>query len=230
VFVVLEGSVPPSQPSSPRFRLLPTVFLVATVVTAAAACTWWLDARMQAARSIPIGHGPAASFVGHAVPDFELPDVQTGHPIRLSDSLGQRPVFLLFGSFSCPRLFDELPTIRWLHEEYGDEADFRFVYSREAFHENPEFEEYCRLNPDVEGRGRVQAGLEYYQLSFPCVMADQEVDRLYQPYPARLIVLDRKGTAVFDSEPAYNPAGLRLPEATRRLEECLEEDEMVAAE
>jgi hypothetical protein len=193
------------------------------VLATAGAGTWWLDARIRA-QALPSGPVPLASFVGHSAPDFVLPDVQTGQLVRLSDSLGRRPVVLLFGSFSCPRLYGELSKIRQLHEECGDAVDFRFVYSKEAPHINPEFDEFCQCNPDSAARGRVRAGLECYHIDFPCVMANEEIEWTYHPYPARLIVFDRTGTAVFDSEPALTAAGLQLAEATRRLKECLAED------
>lgn len=222
-----SGSVPPHSPAAerntrPRLarKSLP---LAAAIVALAGAGTWWLDAHMRAESARSVVHAPMSSFVGFAAPDFVLPDVRTGRPVRLSDSLGSRPVVLLFGSFSCPRLYNELPAIRRLYEEYGKEVDFRFVYSKEAYHPNPEFEAFCRDRPDGELHGHVLAGLEFYHLDFPCAVANDEVEMQYAPYPARLIVFDRDGDAVFDSESARNPAGLRLAEATRHLKDCLPE-------
>jgi hypothetical protein len=36
---------------------------------------------------------------GTAAPDFTLPDVRTGQPVRLASFRGRRPVVLVFGSF-----------------------------------------------------------------------------------------------------------------------------------
>jgi peroxiredoxin len=41
-----------------------------------------------------------APKVGAAAPDFELRDIQGENPIRLSDFQGQKPVVLIFGSFT----------------------------------------------------------------------------------------------------------------------------------
>ena len=41
-----------------------------------------------------------APKVGDLAPDFELRDVNGEHPVRLSDFYGQKPVALIFGSFT----------------------------------------------------------------------------------------------------------------------------------
>jgi hypothetical protein len=42
----------------------------------------------------------SAPKVGDITPDFELRDVDGENPIRLSDFRGQKPVALIFGSFT----------------------------------------------------------------------------------------------------------------------------------
>jgi peroxiredoxin len=42
----------------------------------------------------------AAPRVGDIAPDFELADVIGEHQVRLSDFRGQKPVALVFGSFT----------------------------------------------------------------------------------------------------------------------------------
>jgi len=41
-----------------------------------------------------------APRVGESAPDFELQDVSGQHTVRLSDFHGQKPVALVFGSFT----------------------------------------------------------------------------------------------------------------------------------
>jgi hypothetical protein len=41
-----------------------------------------------------------APKAGDIAPDFELRDVDGDHPVRLSDYQGQKPVALIFGSFT----------------------------------------------------------------------------------------------------------------------------------
>ncbi|MBC8402507.1 MAG: hypothetical protein H8E14_13540 [Candidatus Marinimicrobia bacterium] len=45
-------------------------------------------------------HDAQAPKPGAVAPDFELLDVAGENPIRLSDFIGQKPVALVFGSFT----------------------------------------------------------------------------------------------------------------------------------
>lgn len=45
-------------------------------------------------------HERLAPSEGDLAPDFELSDVNGGNTVRLSDFRGQRPVALVFGSFT----------------------------------------------------------------------------------------------------------------------------------
>ncbi len=45
-------------------------------------------------------HDAQAPKPGAVAPDFELFDVTGENPIRLSDFIGQKPVALVFGSFT----------------------------------------------------------------------------------------------------------------------------------
>lgn len=44
--------------------------------------------------------GASAPRVGDLAPDFELTDASEQHQVRLSDFRGQKPVALIFGSFT----------------------------------------------------------------------------------------------------------------------------------
>ena len=45
-------------------------------------------------------YDPQAPKVGDSAPDFELSDINGEHSVRLSDFQGQKPVALVFGSFT----------------------------------------------------------------------------------------------------------------------------------
>ena len=45
-------------------------------------------------------HDPLAPKAGDMAPDFELRDVNGENAVRLSDFRGQKPVALVFGSFT----------------------------------------------------------------------------------------------------------------------------------
>lgn len=45
-------------------------------------------------------HEPHAPKPGDMAPGFSLPDIHGENPVRLSDFRGQKPVALIFGSFT----------------------------------------------------------------------------------------------------------------------------------
>ena len=52
------------------------------------------------ARAWQLEHDARAPKVGDMAPDFELTDVTGEHRVRLSQFRGERPVALVFGSFT----------------------------------------------------------------------------------------------------------------------------------
>src|SRR5262245_61177796 len=172
---------PARRPLRTRRPTRDLLALAAVIVTVAGVGTHLLDSYIRKRRATSAVPPPVESFVGRPAPDFVLPELRSGEPVRLSDSWGKRPLVLIFGSFSCPRLFGHLDEIRKLHEEYAGRVDFRLVYVREAFHDNPKFTEYLQDHPGAEECGRVRAGVEFYRLDFPCVIADSRVEREYDP-------------------------------------------------
>ena len=54
----------------------------------------------QAAIAWQKKYDPRAPKRGDLAPDFELRDIEGKNPVRLSDFKGQKPVALVFGSFT----------------------------------------------------------------------------------------------------------------------------------
>ena len=80
-------------------------------------------------RPTPTGSGKAASVglptetaprTGAFAPDFELLDVRTNQPLRLSTLRG-KPVFINFWGTWCPPCRAEMPEMQKLRNKYGDE-------------------------------------------------------------------------------------------------------------
>lgn len=97
--------------------------------------------------------------------------------------------------------------VRRLHERYGGRAQFFFVYISEAPHELPD-----ELRPFAEPAGaapgsrlrllpRVRAGIEHFNLRFPCLLDNEqaEVEKLYDGFPTRLIIVGSAGRIALDS-------------------------------
>lgn len=79
----------------------------------------------------PPGFNESSPRVGEPAPDFTLRDVD-GNRFRLSDHLGQRPVVVEFGSYSCPYCTRTLALMRNLADGYRNRAEFVFIYCAEA--------------------------------------------------------------------------------------------------
>ncbi|UJP40293.1 TlpA family protein disulfide reductase [Cellulomonas palmilytica] len=73
---------------------------------------------------------PTDPAPGDLIPAFDLPTLD-GDRFR-SDTLGHRPVLLVFGSQTCPVTRSAVPPLRDLHDEYGDRVRFVLVQTREA--------------------------------------------------------------------------------------------------
>jgi hypothetical protein len=101
--------------------------------------------------------------------------------------------------------------LRQLHEQYGDRAQFLFVYIHEGPHDFPmSAPESADAPPDSRSAlvQRVGAGIRRFDLYIPCLLDNEqrEVESLYHAYPLRMLVVDPAGCIVVDSGAApWNP-------------------------
>lgn len=114
-----------------RRRILVSGLLIVVVVLLTGATIWLLSGRTlnsaDALKAYPVfgtrASGPSGPGgepkVGGLAPDFELTDVSTGKPVRLS-SLRGRPVWLNYFATWCPPCKDELPIMK---QEYARHKD-----------------------------------------------------------------------------------------------------------
>lgn len=73
-----------------------------------------------------------APKVGDLAPDFELSDSNGENPVRLSDFRGQKPVAIIFGSFTWPPYVKGTVSLHKLFEQYHEQVQFLSIYIREA--------------------------------------------------------------------------------------------------
>jgi len=137
--------------------------------------------------------------VGSRAPDFSLPDALDQHLIHLADFRNKKPVVLLFGSFGCDIFCSHLARLNKLYQAYKDRVEFLFVYITEAQHH--ELPPSGKAEKKLEN---VHRGLRHFQISFPCLLGNKEIEEAYTPYPLRLMVVDRAGRIAMD-------AGVGLP-------------------
>ena len=136
---------------------------------------------------------------GQAAPDFELAPVPGGKPVALSSFWRERPLALFFGSLSCDASAKAAAEIRKLHEAYGSEVQFLYVYIREAHPANGwEYGKGSTVVDPVTLLERQKAAHEMCtsrNFPFPAL-----IDRLsddaaiaYAAWPARCLLIDTSG-------------------------------------
>lgn len=76
-----------------------------------------------------LGNAPTP---GQRAPDGELIAADSGEIVRMSDLWENKPVVLIFGSGSCKSINFLSENIDRLSERFAEDADFYFVYIREA--------------------------------------------------------------------------------------------------
>jgi peroxiredoxin len=156
-------------------------------------------------------------------PEFSLPDHRDGHPVRLADFRGKRPVVLMFGSFSCDLFCNDLTRLEHLYEEHQDLAAFLFIHVKDAPHRIPELAEVFRdLEPTFENRGeRARRAMEHFDLHFPCLIdtADATVASAYRAWPRRLLIVDKDGHIALDEGNGLGGAGWDLSAVEKWLKD-----------
>ena len=137
----------------------------------------------------------------------------------------QKPVVLVFGSYTCPKLRSSAAEIRRLAAKYGDRVDFRLVYIREAHPQGGAEAEWQSTINTKEGIALAPARtlqeknehaalcLRKLELGFPAVTdtMDGAAESAYQAWPSRLYVIARDGKVAFQTrlgELDFKPADL----------------------
>ena len=134
-----------------------------------------------------------------------------------------KPVVLVFGSYTCPKLRSSAADLKRIAEQYRDRVDFRLVYIREAHAEaGPETEWQSTINAR-EGVGlpparnlaekREHAELCVRKLNLPWTAVvdgmDGAAETAWQAWPSRIYAIGRDGRVAFNSrlgELDFHPA------------------------
>lgn len=203
-----------SKLTSTLVGLLGATLFVGVALTGAAVLILRLEESLPA-DSTPYSNGLTSGrsddgvlTVGTPAPDFTLPSVDGGAAVRLRDRIGRRPVVLVLGSFGCSYFCARLDEVRRLYTQFGDRAEFLFVYL-DNNHLEPDSLRAVKPEPTlaadapVNRLARIRAGLKQYDLRIPC-LDDWEAKRVLQAYrafPAKLVIIDERGLVAFDSGP-----------------------------
>jgi tetratricopeptide (TPR) repeat protein len=136
-----------------------------------------------------------------------------------------KPVVLVFGSYTCPKLRSSAAELKRLSEQYKDGVDFRLIYIREAHAEGgPEAQWQSTINErdgislaparDLpEKREHADLCIRKLNLPFPAVVdgMDGAAESAYQAWPSRIYAIGADGRVAFNSrlgELDFHPAEL----------------------
>jgi hypothetical protein len=143
---------------------------------------------------------------GGLAPDLLLPNLRQPGQIHLAELWSQKPLVLIFGSFSCD-IFDELmKPMQALYETYQDRMEFLIVGIREAGHDNVTarflYEQVDLENETIDTREqRSCRAADYLHITIPMASdrEDRKAESAYQGFPTRIVVVDTGGKIVLNA-------------------------------
>jgi tetratricopeptide (TPR) repeat protein len=161
--------------------------------------------------------GDPEGGIGVGSPAAPISGVEVSHPAK--------PLVLIFGSYTCPKLRNSAPELKRIAAKYTRQVDFRLVYIREAHPSSGAASEWqSTINerdgialPDArnasERQEHAQLCVRKLHLDWPAVMdgMDNAAEAAYQAWPSRVYVVGRDGSVAFSSrlgELDFQPAAL----------------------
>jgi alkylhydroperoxidase family enzyme len=167
--------------------------------------------------------------VGQRAPVFQLRKADGEGSIELSSLLGEKPLVIVLGNFTCGPFRSFYPAVDALYKKYEGRANFLMVYVREAHPTDGwKMESNARAGVAVaqpttfeERSGVAQQFCTKLKPSMPVVVDElsDPVGHAYSGMPARLYVIDTQGRVAFKS--GRGPFGFKPPELEQALAMCL---------
>jgi len=166
--------------------------------------------------------GPA---LNEPAPDFTLATADGQTTFQLSKLVGDKPVVLVFGNFTCGPFRALYPEVDDLHERYKDQAVFLMVYVREAhpldgwaMESNAKAKVAVKQPTTLSERTTVCTEFcQRLKPTLPVVVdtLDDAAGHAYSGMPARLYVIDRQGKVAYKS--GRGPFGFKPSELEQSL-------------
>jgi thiol-disulfide isomerase/thioredoxin len=181
------------------------------------------------------GRHPETLRKGDQAPDFTLRSPDEKNSFHLAELRGVKPVVLIFGSYTCPPFRDVYPTLERLHQSYGQQVAFYYVYIREAHAEDGwkmarNQREGIAINDPKTMEQRVEVAQQacaFFKTKIPGLVdtMDDATDRADAAWPSRIFLVDVNGNVAVHGGPG--PRGL-VP-AARAVEQWLKKNVSVPA-
>lgn len=171
-----------------------------------------------------IGSQQPGPDLNAAAPDFTLRTL-TGETVTLSKEIGEKPIVLIFGNFTCGPFRTQAGNIEKFYNRYRDQAKIFLVYVREAHPQDGWWMNSNRrigIDPrqpqnNTERREIAATCQKHLDLDVPFLVdtTDDVVGATYSGMPNRLYVIDTDGRIAFKN--ARGPFGFKLREAEQAL-------------
>lgn len=160
-----------------------------------------------------------------AAPDFELRCQDGTGPVRLSSLIGDKPIVLVFGNFTCGPFRSMYPSIEAVKQRHADLANFLMVYVREAHPSDGwAMKSNVRVGVEIsqpttldERVAVAQTCAATLKTSMPLLVddIDDSVGNAYSGMPARLYIIDQQGKVAYKS--GRGPFGFKPEEMEQAL-------------
>jgi len=167
---------------------------------------------------------------GQPAPDFELRRPGSDQTVRLSMFKGNKPVALIFGTYTCPIFRGQFRAVNDLADMYKSQVEFILVYVREAHpidglqvEENVESGILVKSPQTLQEKRAVASScLVGLNIKFTALVdgMDNKVEQAYTAWPTRLYLIAKDGTVTWKSKPG--PAGFVAAELAVAVENELE--------
>jgi len=154
--------------------------------------------------------------MGDHAPEFTLPAADGKSTVSLASFHGQKPVVLVFGSYTSPHLRSEVPALNKIFDTYNDRAAFYVIGTVETpaigawgDADNQQDSPYWAAAQPCPTEG---AGADKLGLCIPVLIDNptNSVEEDYTAWPDRLYVIDRLGRVAYKSNPG--PFGFKPDE------------------
>lgn len=163
--------------------------------------------------------------VGQPAPDFTLRSSNGDATHQLGKMIGDKPLVLVLGNFTCGPFRAMYPEVDALRDRYQNDANFLMVYVREA-HPTDGWKMESNARADVAVSQpttldeRTAVCTQFCQRLKPTMPVavdelDDRVGNAYSGMPARLYVIDRAGLIAFKS--GRGPFGFKPAELEQSL-------------
>jgi hypothetical protein len=172
-----------------------------------------------------IGSLQAGPKLNAVAPDFTLKTVDGDKEITLSNLVGEKPVVLIFGNFTCGPFCSQSGNVEKLYRRYKDRANFVMVYVREAhpkdgwsMESNDRIGVSLRQPQSYEERvGVAQTCSRKLKFGMPMLVdtINDTVGALYSGMPSRLYLIDNAGKVAYKS--GRGPFGFKPSELEHSL-------------